>query len=297
MLQLSIEKETLYYEQHAKHETQWVPQSSISLEKLLENLFHSHDHMDERQKTVLSWLLAKAVWQYYDSPWMVHPWTKRNVHFLPELRKDPYGNKKYNDGIYVNEPLLSISISPSTPNGEQASPPRHRIPKVFELGMMLIEIQLGYPIENLYADQAWLQHSNCGKPHSNTNLFICRDLIKESWFSCHLQDHLEDLINQCINPDKTFYPHVGDHHDHDTEGIRGALIGLVTGLEAHVIYNKPKMVKPLNFPKSSVPGTSSVPRQHQSKRPSSQISEDDSACRPKKKRRNSRAGGQTMAHT
>jgi hypothetical protein len=48
-----------------------------------------------------SYLLANAVWGFYDSDWMRREWIKETVHFMFERRlKTP-------KGIFINEPFLS----------------------------------------------------------------------------------------------------------------------------------------------------------------------------------------------
>ncbi|ETS77445.1 hypothetical protein PFICI_11319 [Pestalotiopsis fici W106-1] len=259
LLHLSVANKRLYFEQHSDQETQWViNQPSVSLGQLLDISSHSTDGITGKQKEVLSWLLAKAVWQYYNSPWMAQPWTKQDVHFLGERRPNP--NDIANDiaGIYVNEPLLSVSISASTLKGKMPSLPslrslRHKIPKILGLGIMLVEIQLGRPIEDLHTEDEWLKHCLGGRPHLNTNYLICRDLIGKPGFFHDIAYPLEDLIRHCINPQKVFLPVARNDED-----VQQALHDLVTALEGYITYTKPDNVKPLNLPISPISSKSSI---------------------------------------
>ncbi|KAK3319883.1 hypothetical protein B0T19DRAFT_451323 [Cercophora scortea] len=202
-----------------------------------------------KKKEVLSWLLAKAVWQYYSSPWMLEPWSKERVHFIFERRRTDRGEQ--HAGFFPDEPLLSISITPSAGKNDNEARKKsskstdagssgrkrpkidrssHRIPKILSLGVMLVEIQLGRPIESLYREPRWQMHCNAdGTPSRNINHKICKDLIKVDRILRDVADPLEALIDSCIQPRKAFLPPVAE----DEKGVRSALYTLVHALEVY----------------------------------------------------------------
>lgn len=271
LLNFLVTGHRLYFQESLNPPRQWeFDRPSISLGQLLEEISLSANDLTEKRKEVLSWLLAKAVWQYYNSPWMLQPWNKESVHFLSEQRRTEDGHQL--DGIFVNEPLLSISIAPNpsvaenTEAGSQrgagtkskskqrrlpfSGKPLHAIPKILALGIMLIEIQLCRPIETLHGDIEWSQHCPKGKPNQNTNFKICRDLIaRENFFEkMEISDPLESLIRNCIQPNEGFMP----PHVRDEEDIRGALYVLVNRLEVYLSKRKPYSVKPLILSRSAL---------------------------------------------
>jgi hypothetical protein len=70
--------------------------SSVSLAELV-----MMTKLSLKMRLLLSYFLAKAVWQFYDSEWMQREWTKNTVHFMFERRP------KMPKGIFINEPFLS----------------------------------------------------------------------------------------------------------------------------------------------------------------------------------------------
>lgn len=87
-------------------------------------------------KYLLSYLLAKSVWQFYNTEWMGKEWTKESIHFMFERRQsDP------DAGIYLNEPFISARFEPDASNDDSFLP--HKFPEIKALGIVLLEIELG----------------------------------------------------------------------------------------------------------------------------------------------------------
>lgn len=113
----------------------------------------------DQLKLLLSYLLAKAVWQSYASAWMTPHWTKHVIHFM--LQTLDYLSDS--DGsVMVHKPYLTTELRPPCSHHpfqvQQPSedfsltnkfppPASHPHPKVLSLGIMLLEIQLGEGIE------------------------------------------------------------------------------------------------------------------------------------------------------
>lgn len=99
-------------------------------------------------RLLLSYQLAKAIWQFYDSGWMITPWNKEKIFFMLQRRADTFAS------IYVNEPFLLatfeeyMSPQPVTQFAYQS----HHFPKILALGIMMIEIELGSKIEEYIED-------------------------------------------------------------------------------------------------------------------------------------------------
>ncbi|KAK8103237.1 hypothetical protein PG984_016383 [Apiospora sp. TS-2023a] len=251
MMKFIVKGGSLYYEESLEAPICWVfDQPSISLGQLLESLSQSTSEFTEKRKEVLSWLLVKSVWQYYSSPWMQEPWNKERVHFLLERRQNDEGHEVA--GIFVNEPLLSVSIARSSCQetikpkpGVRFLKPLHRIPKLLALGVMLMEIQLEHPIETFYSKPEWAKHCPHGKKNQNTDFKICKDLIdKERFFADNeISDPLEALIMNCILPSDSFKP----PQARDEDGERHALYLLINRLEVYLSKRKPDNVKPLSM--------------------------------------------------
>ncbi|KAK1831858.1 hypothetical protein QBC39DRAFT_306110 [Podospora conica] len=238
---------------------------SISLRRLLETV--APEDFSQKKKEVLSVSLAKAVWQYYSSPWMASPWTKDNVHFIFEQRRTVRNEEL--QGIFVDEPLLSISISVPSLQNTEVLPARasfgavHKLPKLLALGVMLMEIQLGHPIQTLYTNVNFSRHCGLeGMAYANTDYNICKDLIEKGqiFMVKDTSVPLSTLITNCILPRQVFMPpRVKDLTD---ECIRPALYDLVSQLEVWSSGLQPGNLQPLSLPESMERTPSSTQAAH-----------------------------------
>jgi hypothetical protein len=167
-----------------------------------------------KTRLLLSYILAKSVWQFYDSGWMQREWTKETVHFMFERREN------ITKGIFLNEPFLSVQF------GDKPKPQRadqnfqsHPFPKILALGILFLEIELRIDIAN-YWSQDDIQN---GTATMNANHVAADELFK----STKLDDlgtfgPLKDVIETCLYPDK--FTQLLD----DPQGIRSSM-------EVHII--------------------------------------------------------------
>lgn len=299
----SVEKRLFMDDSESDRPRRWaVERPSISLRDLLETA--SAEDFSEKKKEVLSVFLAKAVWQYYSSPWMAKPWTKDSVHFIFEQRRTVQEEELA--GIFVDEPLLSVSISAPKPFSSKTAEAcadrtqktknedhdndffsskrpvfsfkaAHQLPKILALGVMLMEIQLGRPIESLYNDPKFSHHCPKGTAYVNTDYNICKDLIEKEliYRTKDTSDPLSTLITNCILPRQMFMPpRVRSLSDDD---IRPVLYHLVSQLELWNSARQPHNVRPLSLPRAvssnwAVPApTPAAPRRSTLERPNDEL--------------------------
>jgi hypothetical protein len=104
-------------------------------------------------RPVLAYILAKAVWHYYDSQWMGFGWTNDDVLFMPEAEND-------GSASYFCKPYLSASFDNPTRRDESQECRQdfgvvHRYPRIFGLGMMLMDIATTIPISTTGRPYEW----------------------------------------------------------------------------------------------------------------------------------------------
>ncbi|KAK6523154.1 hypothetical protein TWF694_006049 [Orbilia ellipsospora] len=118
---------------------------SISLADVLAS---TNLRSDPQRKLLLSYLLAKAVWQFYDSDWMGEAWTKHSIHFMQQCL-----DKMQRKAQLYHKPFISADLRGSIAHSDHASSRRsHIFPKILALGVMLLEIELGQDIEDRYSN-------------------------------------------------------------------------------------------------------------------------------------------------
>ena len=114
-----------------------VPGPSISLTQALKDY-----RISSKRKIYLAYILAKSVWQYYDSDFMRAPWTADSVHFMQESKYNTDGDSV--PGVDLLSPCFAyvpsiLEQSKSTEYCDSYSV-LHRYPKVLALGVLLVDI-------------------------------------------------------------------------------------------------------------------------------------------------------------
>lgn len=113
---------------------------SISLATLLKR----YPSLTPKMRAALAYILAQSVWHYYDSDWMSVPWSRDSIHFLSHVENDSSDGR----GVHACKPYLSVQFGPEG-RGDHVDFGQgeiHRFPRVRMLGIMLLEIALGFPL-------------------------------------------------------------------------------------------------------------------------------------------------------
>jgi hypothetical protein len=114
----------------------FLPQAGMPLAEWLEQTVH----LSNRVKVTLAYTIARSVWQYYNSFWMVKPWTHDNIQILKEkindmnhARPHPYFTTKLQH--YKGE-ILDYCVADDL---------FHMYPNILALGVVLVEIAAKEP--------------------------------------------------------------------------------------------------------------------------------------------------------
>ncbi len=175
---------------------------SVSLAKVLPS---ASMRADEQRRLFLSYLLAKAVWKFYDVDWMAEDWTKDAVHFmrhhLDDLQK-PRAQLSHKPFILAK--LRSSTSRASMPRETAAkrnSGRTHILPKVLALGIVLLEIELGrsvvVPGDQNTANMSDQQRANAA--HFAASTFLLSDKWNTRRNKVYLR--LAEAIEICVKPD------------------------------------------------------------------------------------------------
>ncbi|KAJ4253042.1 hypothetical protein NW757_005747 [Fusarium falciforme] len=188
-LSLKVSGKQLHFVEWCEGARSWVPNTpSVSLSTILRN-----HKLSQKMKYLLSYLLAKSVWQFYSTDWMGKEWTNESIHFMFERRQ---GAK--NAGIYLNEPFISARFDPDSSSNDAEFRP-HKFPKIKALGIVLLEIELGTVIEDHYEEECYAPD---GELNADADLYAALKLFDDP-------DRLEDtfpllktVIGDCLRPTK-----------------------------------------------------------------------------------------------
>jgi hypothetical protein len=117
---------------------------SISLAEVLK----SH-RLTSKMKVALAYILARSMWQFYNSDWMNAGWTGENIHFMRE--PEPISKNEGGSAIYASKPYFCVRFDEADPDFLEFCNLQgkiHRYPRVLALGIILIEIAIGYPLRS-----------------------------------------------------------------------------------------------------------------------------------------------------
>lgn len=168
---------------------------------------------DVQLKLLLSYLLAKAVWQFYDSDWMSSQWTKDSIHFM---RERVNGSSEGSEIItLIHKPYFATKLQPPTSTAactfghsnrsadkgeflERFPTATHCHPKILALGIMLLEIELGEGIER-YRTEEFLGDN---EPIENDDHYTAGIIIMSPmWVKRNTYQAVKEIIEICLKPD------------------------------------------------------------------------------------------------
>lgn len=163
---------------------------ALSLGQWLEKI----PHISNKGKSHLAYTIAKSVWRYYNSPWMMTPWTHESIQLLNE------GTGLTGQG--KPHPYLTTKLAPAIVKSNDfyhASDLMHQYPHILALGILLIEIAVKQPLTS----------EECPRPLGEA---VINDYYTWAWTTAHrsnLKDTVhslyEEAVNNCLNPDLFVY--------------------------------------------------------------------------------------------
>lgn len=126
----------------------FFPQPSVPLAEWLEQTLH----LSNRVKVTLAYTIARSVWQYYNSYWMMKPWTHENIQMLNEtisdrnqIRPHPYFTTKLHK---CKGQKLDYCVADDL---------FHLYPSILALGVILVEIATKQPFRPESPHYIWDQ--------------------------------------------------------------------------------------------------------------------------------------------
>jgi hypothetical protein len=133
-LRFSVRDQKIYRFRNEPMQKRMRPVQGIPLAAILGDLTN-------KMKVCLAFILAQAVWHYYESEWTDMQWTTDTIHLMTSFTEEATEESE----ILVYRPYLVVQFGDTNPrmeehtNGELLHPYR----KIFCLGILLLEIGLG----------------------------------------------------------------------------------------------------------------------------------------------------------
>ncbi len=130
--------------------TAWEPRKQVVQPQLgtpLSTILRNYD-LSPRMKVTLAYIIVRSVLRFYGSDWMNTKWTSETIHFMNEAASDVVGQVTA-ARIFASKPYFAAGFGEADPDFVESSVVDgaiHRYPRVLALGIMLVEIGMGFPI-------------------------------------------------------------------------------------------------------------------------------------------------------
>ncbi|KAF4616180.1 hypothetical protein G7Y89_g15227 [Cudoniella acicularis] len=190
----------------------------------------------QKDKYTLAYLVADSILKLYSGRWLKKKWSKQHICFLvrPENQSRPD----------ISFPYLSAQWADPSPCTEEDKYLVHPHQSIQSLGIVLLEIATGTPIESRRE----------GEQHPDLDLEIAEEMLSEfrNKSSSYSPDHIL-AIETCLNPNQIF------ERCKTAEDVRWCLYEnvvqplrrIIDGFKVHELY--PDTIHTLSVPKSAGP--------------------------------------------
>ena len=152
-----------------------------------------------KDKILLSYAIARSYWQYYDSILMRSRWTSDTIWFMSDTDSGSHG------GLLPLCAYLPFPFDVSgnnTPHLESAGLLNHRCPRIFDIGVLLLEIGLAKPFRTGKRRDVVSQ--------ANLNHKIATDqlleLEKTDWDGFTYKKYFDQAVRFCFNSENFIPP-------------------------------------------------------------------------------------------
>ena len=154
-------------------------------------------------------ILARALLQLFCTPWLGPGWNKNSIAFLNMADSDNTPD--------VLKPYLITRFDTTTVN-DKPFEGLHPIPDILALGILLIEIESGKPIESARTPDSLVD----GQITINTDYYTSWKMY-EVLRQEGLNDKMQTIIEQCLKPGLASLAIISHHNSYDDNMIRELL--------------------------------------------------------------------------
>lgn len=164
----------------------------------LKNVLRNY-HLTAKDKVMLSYAIAQSYWRYYDSELMRTKWNSDTICFMPERES------REHEGRLPLCAYLSLPFGTPgnmTPDIIHEGRLKHRCPRIFDIGILLLEIGLAKPFRSGnrrdMVAQANLNHKTA------TNELL--ELEKVRWDGFTNKVYFDRVVKFCLNSENFIPP-------------------------------------------------------------------------------------------
>ncbi|GAW22615.1 hypothetical protein ANO14919_121570 [Xylariales sp. No.14919] len=197
----------LFLEFNRDHGLFWRNKEAQVLNEILqagagESLKHvvSQYKLTAKDKVILSYAIAQSYWKYYDSELMRIKWTSDGIWFMPE---EDNNRQKGQLPLRAYISLPFGLTSSTTPDVSYEDLLLHRCPRIFDLGVLLLEIGLAKPFRTPGRRPHTVARANLNHKTAINDL---SELEKSDWDGFTHKKHFDSAVKYCLNRDNFVPP-------------------------------------------------------------------------------------------
>ncbi|QVM06015.1 hypothetical protein D8B26_000725 [Coccidioides posadasii str. Silveira] len=179
----------------SRHAINQQPENEIDRQKhgvyLLKNSSTGIQHrLSRADRLQLAVTLASSILQLYQTPWLEDVWQKDEILFIQRTDGPVYGQP------FITRHLSSAVSKQTKPKLEPHTHPVIRNPVLFALGVLLIELCLSKPLEQLRLPE---EMDKDGHPNPLSNWMTANRLVDEIYMKGG--SRYGDAVRHCIRCD------------------------------------------------------------------------------------------------
>jgi hypothetical protein len=168
---------------HAQENIHSLGSQPISLQSLI----MMQTQLGGFEKKLLEIVIARIFLEVCEGPWLMQNWGKESFQFFSELSD--------RETIDLNKPYITADFQ-YEPNEDDSDlfDISHSHPSILALGILLLEIEMGLPIETLWNPEDLIN----GRPNVNTNHTTAKTLLKSKKWQQRICKPSRNAIQACL---------------------------------------------------------------------------------------------------
>lgn len=169
--------------------TELDAEPTTSLRALLQEGHFTRETFKSKDKRILGIVLAHSFLQLCGGPWLNEEWNKDNIFFLYSPTR--------NQLLDIHRPYVAASFK-DNPTGRGASDfqSMQHHPSILALGLLLLEIEIGKPIELASGDC----DPTTGLPNEFTAWTTLKRLLGDPDVTDKIRQDFKSVIESCLRP-------------------------------------------------------------------------------------------------
>ncbi|KAH7130963.1 hypothetical protein EDB81DRAFT_661019 [Dactylonectria macrodidyma] len=152
--------------------------------------------LTHQDRILLAYTVAKAYWQFYDSDLMRVKWSSNSIWFMPTPNSDELNQLPLR--VFVTLPFGIHTEPLENEVHDGCLPLTHCFPRIFALGIILLEIGLANP----FPTKTFIHPITQANHDCNKAISLLNDLRKARWVDVPQKNYFIDAVEYCLKDER-----------------------------------------------------------------------------------------------